>query len=151
SRLSGLSGAFPRRMANHSYTKFRADVGLLTRPSLDVVGLVSLVCGLAVVFGWPLGYRDITSYVTFWMGGILVGLSSVQIERLGFASVDRADRLIRLMVIAFTIVALCGLSLGSAGWLGRAPYLLFFALCFAISRIGRMSFDSHEPADEPAS
>src|SRR5262249_52042767 len=24
-------------------------------------------------------------------------------------------------------------------------------LCFAISRIGRMSFDSHEPADEPAS
>ena len=103
--------------------------------SLDVVWFVSLACSVAAALGWSQGYHSLTSYVAFWLTGILVGLSSVRIERLGFRPASRTDRIIRTVVIAFALIVLCGLLLGSAGWIGRAAYLVFFGICFAVSMI----------------
>jgi 4-amino-4-deoxy-L-arabinose transferase-like glycosyltransferase len=113
--------------------------------SVDVVWFVSLACTVAAALGWSQGYHSITSYVTFWLTGILVGLSAVRIERLGFRSATRTDRIIRTVVIGFALIVLCGLLLGSAGWIGRAAYLVFFGICFVVSLIVRLPRESLSP------
>jgi phosphatidylserine synthase len=113
--------------------------------SVDVVWFVSLACSVAAALGWSQGYHSITSYVTFWLTGILVGLSAVRIERLGFRSATRTDRIIRTVVIGFALIVLCGLLLGSAGWIGRAAYLVFFGICFVVLLIVRLPRESLSP------
>jgi hypothetical protein len=116
--------------------------------SLDIVWFVSLACSVAAALGWSGGYHSITPYVTFWLTGILVGMSSVRFERLAFPSGIRTDRIIRTVVIAFALIVLCGLLLGSAGWIGRAPYVAFFGSCFVVSLGFPLPRESPTPIDE---
>jgi len=66
--------------------------------------------------------------LAFWLLSGLTGLSAWLLTRALFPWTGGVDATIRAAMIAFAIIVLVGLALGSLGVLGLAPYLMTFAI-----------------------
>jgi hypothetical protein len=92
---------------------------------VHILVLMVLLCGLAVVAGWPQGYHSVLGYGVFWLIGTVTALSAFFIERTAFPAGPARDRLVRTAVIAFSLIVVCGLLLGTLGWIGITSYVVF--------------------------
>jgi hypothetical protein len=101
----------------------------------DVVIAVTVLAATNVGFGWHLGYRSLTGFLAFWLLASFVVAASVRLARGAFGASGFADTTIRSAVVAFALIVLGGLVLGSLGMITLRFYLLFFAGCFAVSRL----------------
>jgi hypothetical protein len=97
---------------------------------IQLVVLVSLVCGVAAAAGWFQGYRSPLPYASFWLLSTFTVLSALFMERIAFLTGSLVDRIVRIATVAFSLIVLCGMLLGGLGWLGLPSYLAFFSLCF---------------------
>jgi hypothetical protein len=117
------------------------------RVTADVLITLSALAFTNLALGWYLGFRSVSSYLVFWLLCGFVGLTSVRLARRAFGATGATDTIIRTAVLAFALIVLAGLALGSLGLVGTIPYLLFFAGCFAASRF--LKGDDREPRAAP--
>jgi hypothetical protein len=114
----------------------------------DAVIAASAVALTNVGLGWYLGYRSFTAYLAFWLLSAFVVAASVRLARGAFGASGLADTIVRSAVVAFALIVLGGLTLGSVGAIAPGPYLLFFAGCLALSwLIGAGNPRHHEQRD----
>jgi hypothetical protein len=95
-----------------------------------ILVLMTLLCGLAVAAGWPQGYHSVVAYGVFWLLGTLTALSAFFIERTAFPAGSATDRVVRIAVMALSLIVLYGWLLGGLGWIGIASYVACGAACF---------------------
>jgi len=67
----------------------------------------------------------VLGYGVFWLIGTVTALSAFFIERTAFPAGPARDRLVRTAVIAFSLIVVCGLLLGTLGWIGITSYVVF--------------------------
>ena len=95
-----------------------------------------LISLLILVPGWYLGYHAPLSYVTFWLLNTLLLLNVWMLFDAFFPSDRLHDACIRIAVLTFAIVALCGLVLGSAKRLTPGAYAaLLLLLMFVLASL----------------
>jgi hypothetical protein len=88
----------------------------------QVAATVLLISLLAVVPGWYFGYHAPASYITFWLLNTLALLNAWMLFELFFPSDRLFDACIRIAVLAFALVAMCGMLLGSLKLLTPVAY-----------------------------
>ena len=86
-----------------------------------------------VPIGWHLGYQSVGADVLLLGFALALILSAWHLVRYFFAPTGTADAVIRLGVVAFAIVVLLGLTLGSVGWIGPWPYAASLAVTLIAS------------------
>jgi hypothetical protein len=99
-------------------------------------GLLMPIAMLALTnlgVGWYLGYRSVGAYLLFWASSALVALTAVRLVRRVFPAGALSGTLIRVGIVAFAIIVLSGLVLGSAGLLSSMAYLVVSVALFARS------------------
>ncbi|HEY7792268.1 MAG TPA: hypothetical protein VIC33_17275, partial [Vicinamibacterales bacterium] len=119
------------------------------RRDLLVVAMVTLAaCALLAIPGSALGYRRAGPYIACWILNTLLAADAWLIARRWFRG---ADALLRTAIIAFALVVVCGLLLGSIGLLTPLAYaVLLLALCGGLSATaGRPVRDSAMPIRLP--
>ncbi|HEV3218033.1 MAG TPA: glycosyltransferase family 39 protein, partial [Vicinamibacterales bacterium] len=100
-----------------------------------VLGGVSLLCVPVIALGWHFGYHSIGAYIVFWLFSASVGVTATVVARRTFPWHGLVGAVIRAATIAFAIVVLTGLILGSLGQLTAiAVGVLLTAVC-ALSRL----------------
>jgi hypothetical protein len=87
----------------------------------------ALLCTINAVLGWYLGYQAVGAYVGFWLLAALAVLTASSVTRRAFPPAGQADTIIRIAVLSFAVIVLCGLALGSSGRLALTPYLVLEA------------------------
>jgi hypothetical protein len=92
---------------------------------------------LTMVAGWPLGYRALSSYAMFGVLNVLVLIDGWMLFDLFFPSNRLSDAAIRVAVLAFALVAACGMVLGAAGRLTPLAYGSLLAVATVILAIIR--------------
>jgi len=94
--------------------------------------------------GSLLGYQSLRSYLLFWLLAAMVWLASWNITARVFAPPTLPDAIIRAAVVAFAIVAGCGLVLGTAEQLTTrgfaAAEAVVLAASFALPRSAPLTF-----------
>jgi hypothetical protein len=113
------------------------------RVTAGVLSILSILALTNLAFGWYLGFRSVVSYLVFWLLCGFVVATSLRLARRAFGATGAADTSIRTAILAFALIVMAGFTLGSLGLVGRIPYLLFFAGCFAASRL--LKGDAREP------
>src|SRR6202171_2742626 len=88
---------------------------------------VAVLGTINAALGWYLGYQTVGVYVGFWLLAALAVLTASNVAHRAFPPADPADTLIRITVLSFAIIVLCGLVLGSSGRLALMPYLVLEA------------------------
>lgn len=99
--------------------------------------LIAIVAGCAtnLVLGWYWGYHLVTAYLLSWLlAALAIGTSWNVVSRL-FTPASRTDALVRVAVVSFAVVVLCGLVLGGLRQLSIAGYLAAESALFLLSTI----------------
>src|SRR6185437_9238696 len=93
-----------------------------------VLALVTLAaCALLAIPGSALGYRRAGPYIACWILNTLLAADAWLIARRWFRG---ADALLRTATIAFALVVVCGLLLGSVGLLTPLAYAVLLLALF---------------------
>src|SRR5579864_7239984 len=99
-------------------------------PLLTAFGVV---CAANLVLGWRWGYHALGAYLGFWCLAFLVLTTSWNVVSRLFRSASRAEAAVRVAVVAFAIIVLCGLALGSLGQLTVRGYFVAEAALWCAS------------------
>src|SRR5712692_1676339 len=106
----------------------------------------AVLCTINAALGWYLGYQTVGVYAGFWLLAALAVLTASTVAYRAYPPAGLADTLIRITVISFAVIVLCGLVLGSSGRLALTPYLVLEAALLGSS----MFLESrHRPAPAP--
>jgi hypothetical protein len=73
--------------------------------------------------GWYLGFHSGSSYVAFWLLCVSVGFTASRIVRRVFPWAGAADATLRVGTVAFALIVLTGVALGTAGLIGPPAFL----------------------------
>jgi hypothetical protein len=93
----------------------------------NAAATLSVLAITNLALGWYLGFRSVWSYVAFWLLCAAVGLTASRIVRRVFPWEGAADAILRTGIVAFALIVLMGLALGTAGLLGPPAYLVVAA------------------------
>jgi hypothetical protein len=122
----------------------------LARTSRQIASTALLISCLLIGPGWHFGYRSPASYLTCWLLNTLVLLNAYVLFQRFFRSDDLYDALVRMAVLVFGLIVLCGLVLGGVGRLTSPAYaVLLTALLGLFARFkwpGRLEFS--EPGSD---
>jgi hypothetical protein len=120
---------------------------LARTPPRQIAAAALLVSCLLIVPGWHFGYRSPASYLTCCLLNTLVLLNAYVLFQRFFRSDELYDALVRMAVLVFGLIVLCGLVLGSMGRLTSPAYaVLLMALLAPFTRFkrpGRLLREQH--------
>src|SRR6266851_5503103 len=106
----------------------------------------ALLCTINAALGWYLGYQAVGAYVGFWLLAALAVMTASSVTHRAFPPAGQADTIIRITVLSFAVVVLCGLVLGGSGLLALTPYLVLEAALLGSSMFLE---PRHRPAPAP--
>lgn len=112
-----------------------------TRVNGNVLTTASVLALTHLGLGWYLGYRSFPAYLACWLLCGVVLFVSVRLARGAFGSTDLTDTIVRSGILAFAMIVLSGLVLGSVGLVGTLPYLVLalagLGACLALTAPSR--------------
>jgi hypothetical protein len=99
----------------------------------QILATAAVLCTTNAALGWYLGYHAVGAYVGFWLLAALAVLTASNVTQRVFPPAGLADTVIRIGVLSFATIVLCGLVLGSLGRLALTPYVVLEAALLGAS------------------